>query len=226
MLTTIRHRLPAAAPEGGTHEPILKAIRSGLSWLLRQRDLRTIAVTATLLNFAANGTILVLILSMQQRGVRPSVIGLLETAMGVGGLAGAFAAPRLLARYSAGKITILGAWIVAVTFAATALSTLPAVLIALPAAAVFLLPALNSGLFGYQMLITPDQLQGRAQSAFMFMSNTAGPLAPFLGGVFLAALGARTALLVFGALLGVGAVLLTASKPIRTIPLLSEVEAA
>ncbi|MFF0265579.1 MFS transporter [Kribbella sp. NPDC004536] len=226
MLTTIRHPLPAPEPDGGTHEPILKAIRSGLAWLVRQRDLRTIAVAATLLNFAANGTILVLILSMQQRGVRPSVIGLLETGMGIGGLAGAFAAPRLLARYSTGKITILGAWVVTVTFAATALSTLPAVLIALPAVAVFLLPALNSGLFGYQMLITPNHLQGRAQSAFMFMSNTAAPLAPFLGGVFLATLGARTALLVFGALLGVGAVLLTASRPIRTIPLLSEVEAA
>jgi MFS family permease len=226
MLTTIRHPLPAAKPEGDTHEPILKAIRSGLTWLFRQRDLRTIAVTATLLNFAANGTILVLILSMQQRGVRPSVIGLLETAMGVGGLAGAFAAPRLLARYSTGKITIVGAWIVTVTFAATAASTRPAVLIALPALAVFLLPALNSGLFGYQMLITPNHLQGRSQSAFMFMSNGAAPLAPFLGGVFLGTLGARTALLVFGALLAVGAVLLTISKPIRTIPLLSEVEAA
>ncbi|GAA1593615.1 MULTISPECIES: MFS transporter [Kribbella] len=226
MLTTIRHPLPAAKPEGGTHEPILKAIRSGLAWLLRQRDLRIIAVTATLLNFAANGTILVLILSMQQRGVRPSVIGLLETAMGVGGLLGAFAAPRLLATYSTGKITIVAGWVVTVTFAATAATTHPALLIVLPALAMFLLPALNSGLFGYQMLITPDHLQGRAQSAMMFMSNTAGPLAPFLGGVFLSVLGARNALLVFGALLGVGAVMLTASKPIRTIPLLSEVEAA
>ncbi|MFG1907577.1 MFS transporter [Kribbella sp. NPDC048928] len=226
MLSTIRHPLPAAKPEGDAHEPLLKAIRSGLTWLFRQRDLRTIAVTATLLNFAANGTILVLILSMQQRGVRPSVIGLLETAMGVGGLAGAFAAPRLLAKYSTGKITIVGAWVVTVTFSATAASTLPAVLIALPAIAVFLLPALNSGLFGYQMLITPNHLQGRAQSAFMFMSNSAAPLAPFLGGVFLGTLGARTALLVFGALLAVGAVLLTISSSIRSIPLLSEVEAA
>ncbi|MEU4190443.1 MFS transporter [Kribbella sp. NPDC026611] len=226
MLTTIKHPLPAAKPEGDAHEPMLKAIRSGLTWLLRQRDLRTIAVCATLLNFAANGTILVLILSMQQRGVRPSVIGLLETAMGIGGLAGAFAAPRLLAKYSAGRITITGAWVVTVAFASTALSTRPAVLIVVPALAVFLLPALNSGLFGYQMLITPNHLQGRAQSAFMFMANTAAPLAPFLGGVFLGTLGARTALLLFGALLAVGAVLLTVSRSIRSIPLLSDVEAA
>jgi MFS family permease len=226
LLATIRHPLPATKPEGGTHEPMLKAIRSGLAWLFRQRDLRTIAVVATLLNFAANGTILVLILSMQQRGVPASVIGLLETAMGVGGLTGAFAAPRLLARFSTGRITIVGAWIITVMFAATAASTLPVVLILLPAFAMFLLPALNSGLFGYQMLITPDELQGRAQSAFMFLSNGAAPLAPFLGGVFLGTLGARTALLIFGALLGIGSVLLTISRSIRSIPLLAEVDAA
>ncbi|RZT12671.1 putative MFS family arabinose efflux permease [Kribbella sp. VKM Ac-2569] len=226
MLTTIRHPLPATKPEGGAHEPMLKAIRSGLTWLFRQRDLRTIAVVATLLNFAANGTILVLILSMQQRGVPASVIGLLETAMGVGGLAGAFLAPRLLARFSTGRITIVGAWIIAVTFASTAATTQPVVLILLPALAIFLLPALNSGLFGYQMLITPDHLQGRAQSAFMFLSNGAAPLAPFLGGLFLETLGARGALLIFGGLLAIGSVLLTISRSIRSIPLLSEVEAA
>ncbi|MFF1815683.1 MFS transporter [Kribbella sp. NPDC058245] len=226
MLTTIRHPLPATKPEGGKHEPMLKAIRTGLAWLFQHRDLRTIAVVATLLNFAANGTILVLILSMQQRGVHAPVIGLLETAMGIGGLAGAFAAPRLLAKFSTGRITLVGSWVITVAFAATAATTRTAVLIVLPAFAVFLLPALNSGLFGYQMLITPDGLQGRAQSAFMFMSNGAAPLAPFLGGVFLGTLGARTALLIFGGLLAVGSVLLTFSRSIRSIPLLSEVKAA
>ncbi|TDD58488.1 MFS transporter [Kribbella antibiotica] len=226
MLATIRHPLPATKPEGGAHEPMLKAIRTGLAWLLRQRVLRTIAVVATLLNFAATGTILVLILSMQQRGVHAPVIGLLETAMGVGGLAGSIAAPRLLARFSTGKITLVGVWIITVAFAATAATTQTAVLIVLPAFAMFLLPALNSGLFGYQMLITPDHLQGRSQSAFMFLSNAAAPLAPFLGGLFLGTLGARNALLIFGGLLAVGAVLLTMSRSIRSIPLLSEVEAA
>jgi predicted MFS family arabinose efflux permease len=223
MLATIRHRLPAAKPDGEAHEPMLKAIRSGLTWLLRQPALRTTAVVATILNFAANGTILVLILSMQQRGVRPPVIGLLETAMGVGGLIGAIAAPKLLARFSTGKITIVASWIVAVIFPATAATTRAAVLILLPALGVFLLPALNSGLFGYQMLITPDHLQGRAQSAVMFLANITSPLAPFLGGLFLGTLGARTALLMFGVLLALGSVLLTLSRPIRSIPLLSEV---
>ncbi|GAA1549548.1 MFS transporter [Kribbella hippodromi] len=225
LLSTIRHPLPAAKPDGEKHERMLTAIRSGLTWLFRQPSLRTIAVVATVLNFAASGTILVLILSMQQRGVPASVIGLLETGMGIGGLTGAIAAPKLLAKFSTGRITVVAGWMVAVAFSSTAWSTHPGVLIALPAVAVFLLPALNSGLFGYQMLITPDNLQGRAQSAVMFLATSTTPLAPFLGGLFLQTLGARGALLVFGGLLVIGAVLLTISRSIRSIPLLADVPA-
>jgi predicted MFS family arabinose efflux permease len=223
MLTTIRHPLPAAKPDGDKHEPMLKAIRSGLTWMFRQPALRTIAIVATILNFAANGTIIVLILSMQQRGVPTPVIGLLETGLGAGGLLGAIAAPKLLSKFSTGKITIASGWITSVTFGATAFSTHAAVLIVLPALAIFLLPALNSGLFGYQMLITPDNLQGRAQSAVMFLASSTNPLAPFLGGLLLEGFGPRSALMVFGGLLVVAAVLLTLSRPIRSIPLLSEV---
>jgi MFS family permease len=226
MLATIKHPLPAAKPDGDVPERMLKAIRSGLDWLFKQASLRTIAFVATLLNFAANGTILVLILSMQQRGVRPSVIGLLETAMGVGGLAGAIVAPKLLSRFSAGRLTVVSSWITALTFSATALSRAPVVLIGLPALAMFLLPALNSGLSGYLMLITPDNLQGRAQSALMFLANSSSPLAPLLGGVFLGTLGARSALLIFGAVLALSAVLLTISRSIRSIPLLADVPSA
>lgn len=223
LLATIRHPLPAAKPDGGAHEPMLRAIRSGLTWLLRQPALRTIAVVATLLNFAAMGTFIVLILSMQQRGVPASVIGLLETGLGVGGLLGAIAAPKLLAKFSTGTITITAGWITAVTFGATAFTTQPAVLIVLPSFAIFLLPALNSGLIGYQMLITPDNLQGRAQSAIMFLATSTNPFAPFLGGLLLGTFGPRPALMFFGALLILSAGLLTASGPIRSIPLLSEV---
>ena len=225
LLATIRHPLPAAKPDGDAHEPMLKAIRSGLSWLFRQPALRTIAVVATVINFAAMGTILVLILSMQQRGVPAAVIGLLETGMGVGGLLGSVAAPKLLASFTTGAIAIAGSWVIALAFGATAFTTHPAALIAILSAAIFLLPAVNSGLFGYQMLITPDNLQGRAQSAVMFLANGTNPLAPMLGGVLLGTLGAHWALLIFGGLLTLGAILLTASRSIRSIPLLSTVEA-
>ncbi|GAA0578413.1 MFS transporter [Kribbella sandramycini] len=226
LLASIRRPLPAAPPDGGRHEPILRAVRTGLAFIFGQPALRTIGIVSTVLNFAGTGVLLVLILSMQQRGVPASVIGLLTTSMGVGGVLGAIAAPKLLATFSVGRLAVCGGWIVALALGATAFSTDPAVLIALPAFGFFLLPAVNSGLFGYQMLVTPDQLQGRAKSAVMFLANGVNPLAPLLGGFLLATAGAQRALLAFGALFVAGAVLLTFSRSIRKIPLLSTVSNA
>ncbi|QNE19465.1 hypothetical protein F1D05_18030 [Kribbella qitaiheensis] len=113
----------------------------------------------------------------------------------------------------------------AVAFAATAFTTRTAVLVALLAAAIFLVPSFNSGLFGYQVMVTPDGMQGRAQSAIWFLANTTSPLAPAIGGVLLGSAGARIALLVFAAVIALAAVLLTLSHAIRSIPLLSDVAA-
>jgi predicted MFS family arabinose efflux permease len=225
LLTTIRQPLPAAEPDGDGHEPMLRSIRTGLSWLMRQPALRAIAAVSTLFNFAATGIMLVLILSMQQRGVPTSVIGLLETGIGVGGLLGAIAAPKLLAGFSTGTIAVAGAWAVVLSFGATAFTTNSAALIVLPSLGIFLIPALNSGLFGYQMLITPDNLQGRAQTAILFLATSTTPLAPVAGGALLETAGARWALLVFSGLITVAALLVTVSRSIRSIPLLSEVTA-
>jgi predicted MFS family arabinose efflux permease len=225
MLVTIRRPLPAPEPDGEQHEPILRAIRTGLKWVVREPAIRVMALSATLVNFAAQGTLLVLILNLQRHGVRASTIGLLETGIGVGGVLGAIAAPRLLRRFRTGMIGIVAAWAIALAFSATAFTLQPAVLVALLAAAIFLVPSFNSGLFGYQVMITPDGMQGRAQSAIGFLANSTVPVAPALGGVLLAHAGARAALLVFSSIIALSAVMLTLSGPIRGIPLLADVAA-
>jgi MFS family permease len=225
LLATIRRPLPAPEPDGEKHEPLPRAIKAGLTWLFRQPDLRVIALAATLLNFAVGGTLLVLVLNLQQLGVHASVIGLLETGLGLGGVLGSIAAPRLLRRFRTGAIAVGASWVIAVAFSLTAFTTRTAVLVALLATAFLLVPAVNAGLFGYLVMITPDRMQGRAQSAVMFMATATGPLAPALGGVLLATAGARMALLAFGGVLGLAAVLLTLSRPVRAIPLLSDVAA-
>jgi MFS family permease len=222
LLATIRKPLPAPAPETGKHEPMLASIRTGIRWLFRQPAIRVFALVATLLNFSALATILVLVLSLQQRGVPTSVIGLLETGIGVGGLLGAIAAPRIIGRFSTGRIAVVSGWVITLAFGATALSTNPAVLVALLSIALFLVPAVNSGLAGYQVMMTPDHMQGRAQSAIMFLANSTSPLAPLVGGFLLATRGTRSAVLILAGVLAVAAVLLTASGPIRGIPLLSD----
>ncbi|GHJ50625.1 MFS transporter [Catellatospora sp. TT07R-123] len=224
LLKTMKNKLPAPARSG--RESVLTSIKEGGRWLVRQRAIRLIAVVATLLNFAASGILLVLIMNLQRHGVRPSVIGLLETGVGVGGILGAMASPLILKRFTTGRIAIGAAWLIAASFAATASTANPFVLIPMVALAVFAVPALNSSLFGYQVLVTPDGLQGRAQSAITFLATSMSPLAPVLAGLMLAHVGAVWSVLLFVGVLLLSAVLLTASSAIRDIPLLAEVPRA
>jgi predicted MFS family arabinose efflux permease len=223
LLVTIRKPLPAPEPDGEKHEPVLAAIRTGLKWLLHQPAIRMIALAATLLNFAASGLLLILVLSLQQRGVHASTIGLLETGLGVGGLLGALLAPRMIRRFRTGTIAVAAAWVTTIAFSASAFTYNPILLVGLLSAGMLLIPAFNSALFGYQTMITPDNMQGRAQSAIGFLATGVRPLSPALAGVLLSGIGSRPAVLVFGGVLALGALLLTLSRPIRAIPLLSEV---
>lgn len=72
----------------------------------RHPAVRAIATVGTLMNFAANGFLITVILSLQQRQVAPAMIGTLETGLAVGGLSGALVAPALLRRVRAGQLAI------------------------------------------------------------------------------------------------------------------------
>ena len=142
------------------------------------------------LNFALNGIIFTIIVTLQQHGVRPGVIGLAETIVGVGGLAGAFVAPalqrllpfaRLIRFICCGRRGRAGG-----QRAAEPARSPPPCPVAL---AVFLGPACNAALFGYQAAITPDRLQGRVLSVIFLAAMSVSAAAPLLAGVFVTRLG-------------------------------------
>ena len=223
LIATIRTPLPAPAQR--TREPLRAAIGAGLRWLVHQRDIRGIAIAATLLNFSSAGILLILILNLQRHGISTAEIGLLETAAGAGGLTGALIAPVIMRKLATGQIAILTVWIIAAALTATALTSTPAILMPLVTIALLPVPALNAGIFGYQTIITPDAMQGRAQSAISFLATSTGPLAPTLGGFLLGALGARPAVLILAIFLVGGALILTLTPSIRAIPHLSQIRA-
>jgi MFS family permease len=222
-VATLTLRAPLAAPGGSSRPPVLAAIREGVRWVLAQPAIRAIAFSATVINFCANAIMLVLIVHLQRIGTRAPVIGLLETGIGIGGLLGALAAAPLIARMTTGRIAVLAVWVITGCFALTALTSAPAVLVVLLAGAIFLVPAFNAGLFGYQVLMTPDEMQGRAQSAIGFLATATSPLAPVAGGVLLEGAGLRVAVLVLCLPLALAALNVTLSAAISAIPLLSQV---
>lgn len=219
----VRTPLPAPPPVGGEHEPPLRAMRSGLRFVWRHEVLRPVVVVATLLNFAVNGFMLVLIVVLQQRGVRPAGIGLAETAIAVATIVGALLSAAVLKKLPAGLALISGTVVLGVSLVACAVVHSYAVVLALLVAGFLLIPAVNAGFMTYVMLITPDEMQGRVQSAMMTLLMAMSPLAPVVGGLLVEWWSGEASLVVLGGLTMLTALLVAMVGPLRRMPLLADV---
>src|SRR5690349_17346427 len=88
---------------------------------------------------------------------------------------------------------------------------------------IFVGPACNAALFGYQAAITPDHLQGRVLSVIFLFAMSAATAAPLLAGVFVTAWSAPVSIALFAAAVSVSAVTASVApairdmKPIETI---------
>jgi len=198
------------------------AVAEGLRFVFGNPFLRAVLIIAAPLNFALNGAIFTIIVTLQDHGVEPGVIGLTETIVGVGGLAGAFAAPTLLRWFPFTRLIRVICWAAAGVLVVSAWLT-ASIAAAVPVAlAVFLGPSCNAALFGYQAAITPDHLQGRVLSVIFLAAMSASAAAPLLSGVFVSTWGSSRAILVFAASVGVAALTATLAAGIRTMRPLEE----
>jgi hypothetical protein len=193
------------------------ALAEGLRFVFGNSFLRAVLAIAAPLNFALSGTIFTIIVTLQQLGVSPGVIGLTETIVGVGGLLGAFAAPTLQRLLPFARLIRFICWAAVAVLSGSALlsSTIAA---AVPVAlAVFLGPACNAALFGYQAAITPDRLQGRVLSVIFLAAMSVSAAAPLLAGVFVTKWGSTVTILIFSASVVVAALTASLAAGIRTM---------
>jgi MFS family permease len=198
------------------------ALAEGLRFVFTNPFLRAVVVIAAPLNLALTGTTFTIILTLQKNEVEPGVIGLTETIIGIGGLAGAFAAPALQRWWPFAKLIRYICWAATAVLALSALltSTLAA---AVPVAlAVFLGPSCNAALFGYQAAITPDRLQGRVLSVIFLAAMSVATVAPLLAGVLVTTLGAPMTVLFFAVVVTISALTATLAPGIRTMRPLEE----
>jgi MFS family permease len=218
-------RKPLQADRVETPSGYSAALTEGIRFVFTNPFLRNVLLVAAPLNLAITGVLFTIIIALQRNGTPPPVIGLAETVIGVGGLLGAVVAPALQRRL---RLTVLAR---AICWTATALLAASAMLTASIAAAiplgltVFLGPACNAAIFGYQAAITPDRLQGRVISVILMAATSAAAAAPLLAGVFVSAWGAPRSILLFAAAVGVSALAATFGKGIRSMPPLAHAEA-
>lgn len=169
---------------------IRREAADGLRWVYRHPTLRPLALGTHgwFLCSAVAGAILPAF-ALRTLGLSPFGLGLALAAAGVGGLAGSLAAPRLGARFGAGRVIIVSRVITGTAWALMALSTnhgsgwglfgTGQLLLG------FSLGAQNSNEMGYRQAVTPDALQGRMNATMRSINRTmivvGAPAGGFLG---------------------------------------------
>ncbi|ASN40699.1 MFS transporter [Arthrobacter sp. 7749] len=204
-------------PLGALKESLAEGL-SGLTWLLRRRDLRGVLMISTLLNLGINASITSVIFGLQQRGESAGIIGVVSASLGVGMLLGSLPAAALLKWLPTGVAVCVG-----LLFTAGAMSLMPFTtsvpwICALFGISIIGAPTINAGLGGYLMTAIPSALLGRATSASALLSMAAVPLAPLIAGFGYTAWGWSGLLLFCAGICVFATILAIANWPLRTLP--------
>lgn len=225
-LTTwgIRNPLDPAANQTG--EPITwkTQLKDGARWLGDNRVVLWLVVVASLLNLGLNGTLTTIILQLRTDGIHPGVIGLVSSAMGVGILVGALAAPKGIRKVRLGTIFVYGiSWMVLMVVLAAFIRQV-VVLMVLIALAAFTFPLINSGLGAYVMNIVPDSKVGAITATMGLVSLGLMPFAPLIAGFGLDHLGYVPTVSILAGLLASSVVIAVAVPTIRHLQLPQEAQ--
>jgi predicted MFS family arabinose efflux permease len=178
-------RKPMKVEPTGTHTE--RRTIEGFRFLFREPVLRNLILwlMGSNMAFTHSGVFLALIATAKQRGAPDSLIGFTLAIAAVGGLVGSLLCGWVLKKVRPSVIVLYAAWIGPV--AAIGLAVIPgAIGLGCVVAFVFVRGPIVSSLFlAYLAKVAPNEVQGRALGAVMFMSMVATPIGVFLvGSVF------------------------------------------
>lgn len=195
-LLGVRASFQAERARGNQPRRLWREIAEGLRFLWQQRDLRSMALLTALINFLQSSLDLALIVLAQNRlHLSVQFIGLILSAGGVGGVLGGLFAPWLRERLRFGRILVLAVLVWTGALLLLALAPWPPLLVVGKFLLSFTWPSYAVAVVSYRLMLTPDELQGRVNSAFRNLTYGVEPLGSALGGLLLVFLSAQS---VFG----------------------------
>lgn len=193
------------------------ALREGIRFVGSISFMRTGVVIFALLNLGFGGVFASLNLHLVSIHTAPVLIGLLSAVAGGTMVIGALVAGRLVKRFPVGPLSIFCLSVTVLGVIGLALTTTYVWYLLWIAVATFFVPALNSGIVGYTVAVTPDALQGRMNSVLSLSSALVTPISPIVAAALLVTLGVNFAMSLFGVVLVVGVILVAANRGIRRI---------
>ena len=214
----------ARAPVRTAGRHVGHEIAQGLRYTYRHPTLRPLAISIHVW-FLGNSivTTAFVVFVLRELALPAWAYGAALALGGLGGFAGAVIAPRLGARFGAGRAILLGRVLVVLPWAALALVPLSrgsgvGVILAVVAAAQFVY-GLAMGIedtndISYRQAVAPDRIQGRMNSTIRTVNRSVFFVGALLAGVLMTSLG-LPATLGIGAGLFVLAALVIALSPLR-----------
>lgn len=198
----------------------------GCALLWSRRDLRVVTAVLAVLNLSLVGVFAYFQLWLVAAGTRPTLIGLFDTALGVGAIVGSAVSAVASTRVRADRIAVLGiAWfplamipVVAAPGYWTALTSQSLLGLALP--------VMNATLLGYIFATTEHKVQGRMHSLVQVVSSSLAAFAPVLAGYLAGQVSVRVGAGTFAGLMVVCALWAALSSTVRGLRIEPETDPA
>ena len=230
VVSLLSIRLQEAQPER-TERKMIGELADGLRFVFRNRYLRVVAVVGAASNFFLSATLAMFLLyAVRDRGLSPSMVGVVLSVLGTGGVLGALSVSRLVRRLRIG-----GAYLLTLSVALVALQVIPAAsgprpaLVALYAVGFAIAEwgfgAANVMVLSLRQSITPTSYLGRMNAAMRtLMFGLAAFGGPF-GGITATLFGLHAALWIssIGSALVLVPLLLSPVSRLRDTPPIAEV---
>ncbi|MCX4388044.1 MFS transporter [Micromonospora peucetia] len=218
-LLFIRRDLQAAPGSATVAEPatgrLAAELTQGLRWLWGQPFLRTATLLVAGSNLLFRVLFLIIIVAFESAGAAPAAIGVLLGVAGTSGVLGSLVATWCAGRFPMRTIVVAANWVWALMTCVIAVTDDRYLIGAAYALMWFVGPIWNVAVAGYQMALTPDQIQGRVLSAVSLLANGAVALGSLAGGYLLESLGPTRAAWSMAVWMVLLAALATLSRSVR-----------
>ncbi|GAA3625242.1 MFS transporter [Microlunatus ginsengisoli] len=207
LLLQIRTSLAVIEPPGPN---LINEATAGLRFVLGKPFLRYVVIVAAAINSIFGGVIVAAIAVSDAERASSTTIGAIVTSAGVGAMLGSLAMPWLRRRFSSGQLVLgtLSAMVLLIPLMGVVEH--PLAMGALIVGCSVLAPVMSAVILTELTAITPDELQGRVQSAMSFAALCATPVGPMIAGAALGAWGPLATFVALDAVL-VGALVFSVS---------------
>ncbi len=190
-------RIPFQEQLDTTAHNLLAEIGEGLVWLWHHPLLRTMALLTGGNVFFGAGQILIVIVIAQQQHASATLLGLIFSFAGAGGIIGALLVSRVQKYLSFAQIIVGALWLYALLWLPLAALPSPILLGLIVGALAFLSPFYNVTNIGKRLSMTPDVLQGRVNSVSRLIILGTAPLGLACTGFLLQYYGPQMTVLLF-----------------------------